>query len=361
MKMKNRNDLATAQMLFARKQYGQVISLLVPQIVLYRKEVAFHEILGLACLHTGDFGGAYSYLKRARDIDPQRTATLLGLAIVMLRRRKITDALGIWLEVLDIDPHNRQAKRALNIARTLDDDDWLRIIDEGKYNSLLLRNNSRVILRAVPVVLALTVGLGAIVIAVILSSQRLPYRANAELLEFDQSDYTQGDYSQFATIIFTERELEKKLDEIQRYFHNFRDNMVRYHGNQILMSNAPMTVKDRISLIITQLGIPDFTNFQDSFGYEQVLAAPQLYHGVYVRWKGRVANLVITEELISLDLLVGFDTGRIVQGTVPVILDFAVNLQGGESVEVIARVSGSDGVVGLSASSIRLILDDGNG
>ena len=359
MKTKNRNDLATAQLLFAKGRYAQVISLLVPQIVLYRKEALFHEILGLACLYTGDFGGAYSYLQRARDIEPQRVSILLGLAVAMLRRRKITEALRIWLEVLDIDPRNSQAKRALTIAKNSSTDDWLQFIEEEKYVSILSPRSKFLVRRIAVWSLPIVFTLGLISLFIFFFSQREPpYRANAELLEFDSSDYTQGDYSQFASIIFTERELEKKLNEIQRYFHQFRDNMVRYHGNQILMSNAPLAIKDRIFLIITQLSIPDFTNFQDSFDYEQIAGGPELYHGVYVRWSGRVANLLIGDEVIAFDLLVGFETGAVVRGTVPVRLDFAVNLRGGEAVEVIAQLNSEDGDIKLNATAIRLIMNN---
>ena len=360
MKARKKPVLATAQLLFAQQKYGQVISLLLPQIVLYRKEAGFHEILGFSCLYTGDFGGAYSYLQRARDIESQRIPTLLGLAIVMLRRRKLTEAVGIWLDVLDIEPQNRQAKKALNMARELSENDWLQLIEDGRYRRILPLRASFLFYRLPPrlTIAAVLAGITIVVALFFLVPQAqkpLPYRVNANLLEFDQSDYTQADYSQFASTIFTERELEKKIATIRQYFHQFRDNMVRFHGNQVLMSNAPLKVKDHISLIITQLKTPDFTNYQDPFDYEQVVSDPLRYNGVYIRWKGRVANLVVSDELMSLDLLVGFDTGRVVRGTIPVILDFAVSLQGGESVEVIARVNITDGAITLTASSIRLL------
>lgn len=357
MKKAKQNDLAQAQVLFARREYGQVISLLVPQIVLYRKDVAFYEILGFACLYTEDFGGAYSYLKRARDIDPKKVEVLLGLALVLLRRRKITEALKIWLDILEIDPQNAQARRALDMARRFNENDWREMIENKTFAAILPPRHYFPLRKIILYVLGAALSALVLLFVIALLQREPPYRANAELLEFEQDDYSPADYSQFASIIFTEQELEKKLDEIRRYFHQFRDNLVRYQGNQVLMSNAPFVVKDRISFIIAQLQVPSFTDFQDNFEYSQIAEAPALYNGIYVRWRGRVANLVIGEQLIAFDLLVGFDTGRVVRGTVPVILDFAVNLQGGEAVEIIARVSSEDGEIKLTASSIRLIVE----
>ncbi len=351
------NDLRAAQTLFARQKYGQIISQLTPQIVLYRKDPAFYTILGFSCLYTEDFGGAYSYLKRARDLAPENVSVFLGLAVVMLRRRKLTEALNIWLQVLELDPKNKRAKRALDMARTFSENDWLQLIEKKKYSSILPAQRSLVLSRIIPWTVAglLLVALLVVIISAI-SGIEPPYRVNSELLEFDRNDYTPGDYSQFAAIIFTDAELERKVAEIKYLFHHFQDNLIRYHGNTILMSNAPLGLKDRISFIMAQLQVPNFTNFQDNFEYTEVAENPQFYNGVYVRWRGRVANFSIADDFIIFDLLVGFDDGRIVQGTVPVILDFAVNLRGGEAVEVIARVSSEDGTIRLSATSIRLII-----
>jgi tetratricopeptide (TPR) repeat protein len=235
MKRKKRNDLTEAEMLFAARKYAQVISLLSPQIFLYRKDHRYHRLLGFACLYTGDFGGAHSYFQRAYDIDAQDIPTLLGLAVVMLRRRKSTEALRLWLEVLDIDPENRRARKALDMAKLLEEDEWLDIIEHRRYGAILPRHPrliSRLVLRW-GAVLAL---IAAAVVAGFVLYSRLSdpgeYRPGQELLEFNMEDYGQGDYSRFASIILTDRELEADLTDIERLFRQFRDNMVRYRGNR---------------------------------------------------------------------------------------------------------------------------------
>jgi hypothetical protein len=358
MKRSKRNDLHQAEMLFAAKKYAQVISLLSPQIFLYRKEAKYHRLLGFACLYTGDFGGAYSYFQRARDISGSDISTLLGLALVMLRRRKTTEALRLWLEVLDLDPDNRQAKKALNMAKILEEEDWLDIIEKRRYSPILPahpRLIKRLIVRWGVAILVIA----AISVAGILVSSRLlnpgDYRIGQELLDFELEDYSQGDYSRFATIILTDRELDAELQTVQRLFRQFRDNLVRYRGNRILLSNAPLDVKDRVALLLGQLSAPDFTDFNDNFSYSDVQQDPALYHGVYVMWRGRVANVITAEDRIQFDLLVGFESGRVVEGRVPVLIDFAAELQGGEAVELIGQLSTRDGSLLIRGSSLRLI------
>ncbi len=336
------SDLSQANLLYRKKKYGQVISLLSPQIFLYRKEPLYHELLAYSCLQTGDFGGAYSYFKRALDLESGRVSTLLGLAVVMLRRRQITDALRLWLDVLDIESSNRQAKKALELAKILEEDDWLNMIDENRLAGILPRQPLLYWPAVMPVALAVLFCAG-LTVALWLLFSRLqtpqPSRPGHQFLEFNLRDYSISDYSQFAQLIFTDQELEQEIQKVRRAFHQIKDNLVRYHGNRVLLSNAPLEVKDRISLLFGQLVEPTFTNFTDGFSYAEVSQDSLLYNGVYVQWRGRIANLEVTETSLDFELLVGFETGRILQGRVPVQLEFAADLRGGESVELIAQVS----------------------
>lgn len=358
MKKKKSGDLIEAESLFAAKKYSQVISLLSPQVFLYRNEGRYHRLLGYACFYTGDFGGAYSYLQRARDIISDDVDVLLGLALVMVRRRKMTDALQIWLEILDLQPENRQAQKALKMARLLEEDEWLEIIEEQRYAALLPRHprlSMRFFWRTLVVlVIVAAVAAGAYLVYQSITREA-PYRNGEELLNFSMQDYKQGDYSQFAEIILSDSQLQEEMDKLEHFFRQYRDNMVRLEGNRILLSNAPLDVKDRISLLLSQLKAPDFTNFSDNFTYSQIMKDPGLYHGVYVRWKGRVANVSSDADKMQFDLLVGFEDGKVVEGRVPTVIDFAARLQGGEAVEVIGQLSTRDGDAVLMGTSLRLI------
>ena len=66
--------LERAKRAFYRKKYNDVITLLEPNTIQYRDSFTFYLYLGMACLHTGDIGGATTYFQRARQIkmrDPE--------------------------------------------------------------------------------------------------------------------------------------------------------------------------------------------------------------------------------------------------------------------------------------------------
>ena len=103
---------------------------------------------------------------------------------------------------------------------------------------------------------------------------------------------------------------------------------------------------------------PDFTNFSDNYDLQTVRDEPQLHAGVFVRWSGRATNVVVGEDTIAFDLLVGFVSGKILEGIVPVALDFAFLLEGNRSVEVIGAIVPDPTVNGglrLRGRQIRLL------
>ena len=90
---------------------------------MFRESWYYYNILGMSCLYTGDYAGAYSYLRRAADIDDAQTDTMLGIGAVLLRRRQIDLAIRNYLDLLDQNPQERRARKALQWIRHLDDPD----------------------------------------------------------------------------------------------------------------------------------------------------------------------------------------------------------------------------------------------
>jgi hypothetical protein len=72
-----------------------------------------------------------------------------------------------------------------------------------------------------------------------------------------------------------------------------------------------------------------------------------------VAWRGKLANLAMTEQSLSFDLLVGYENERELSGIVPVILDFAVQLENGIPLEVLGIVAAEDGRVSLKGVSLH--------
>lgn len=359
MKRSARQGIRKARRAFRRRNFTRVINFLEPQVFLYRDSYDYYYLLGMSCLYTNDYSGAYSYLRRALDIDEQPGA-MLGLAAVQLRRRQIQAALQTYLDILDVDDRNRRARRALQWLRNLDHPeaaiDWF----EDRRVRRILPPIGWFVPRwiAVPAVLAIIAGTAVLAAPMVAQVLRAAgdRRPGTEFVIPEHSDtdlVTPPDEERF---VLTDREAERLLADIGRAFNDRRDNLVRRELNRIRLSNARPSIRERAELIREYLETPDFSSFQDNYSWDEVADDPALHAGVYVRWKGRVANLAIGEEAITFDFLAGYHTRRVLDGIVPAVLRFSVLLENDQAVELIGQVvpdPAVDAGFSLAVGSIR--------
>lgn len=347
--------------LFRRRKYAQVISFLEPQVFMYRENPDYFELLGLSCLYTGDYAGAHSYLRRAEQMDPDRTRVLNALAAVALRRRQTDEALRVWLSVLDKEPKNRIARRGLAFLRENDDpNEIIELFEEGKAKRLMPKEPWT--LPPAFWILLLIAALG--LLAYVAAPPVLNWvgqlggeeRQGAELVELPPEGErldTEGEFR----LILTQDELATTLRRAREYFNEYRDNMAQREINRILASNASQAIRERARLLENYLREPDFTSFRDNFTYNDIAAQPWLYQETYVRWKGTVSNLELGEERISFDFLVGYQDRRVLEGVVPAYLEFAALIEGGMAVELIGEVELGETEAGfrLRVTSLRML------
>ncbi|MFW5795581.1 MAG: tetratricopeptide repeat protein [Alkalispirochaeta sp.] len=362
MKRGKGRSLGKAARLFRRRQYTYVINLLEPQVFMFRESWYYYHLLGMSCMYTGDYAGAYSYLRRAADLDPDRVETLLGIGAVLLRRRQIDLAIRHYLDTLDQHPRERRARRALQWIRTLSEpDEVVEWFESDRIRKILPPRGWYL-----PTPISIAAVLAALVaIAVYLVPPAWEFveeryissaREGSDLLEFEEQPPATGPDASASEerFVFTPEELEDHLQEIQRLFNDSRDNLVRRELNRILLSNADPSVKRRAELLREYLTVPDFASMGDTFSVTEVLDDPELYRGTFVRWRGRLANLSVTSDAITFDLLVGYESGRVLDGIVPVHVPFAVVLDDGQGVELIGEIRRNDG----GESPISLVARD---
>jgi hypothetical protein len=357
--------LKKAERLFASGRYSDVIHLLEPQVFMYREHPRFYYLLGMSCLQMGDLGGAYSYLSRSAQLTPDDTDSLLGLAAVHLRRNETQDALRLWLDVLDVDPRNSQARRGLAALREAE--------TQAEVQELFRESRINRILPAKPFPLhkaALWAGAGGIIAVLAIGFLFVPWsdlfdrppaedRQGAEVLDIDTEGEQLIQYTGDFRYVLTEGEVERLFDRIRDQFHDGEDNLARRSINRLLHSNASADLKERALLLTDYLREPDFTDFGENFSYREVSEEPWLYEGCYIRWRGRAANVSIGDEAITFDLLVGYENEQVLEGVVPVRLDFAARIESAMSVEVIAEVIADSELTGLRGVAVRRIQPGG--
>lgn len=360
--MAGSKPLARAERLLRRRKYAQVISALEPQVFLYRDSFTFYRILATACLYAGDFGGAHSYFQRAQQIKAGDTRIELGLAAVHLRRKESAAALQLWLLVLEREPGNRKARRGLSLVRrTIDPAEYVTLAESGKLRKLF-PTPGFVLPGWLPVAAALAIVAAALwfwgiplLQQILDSGRRRDVPAIVQEPLPDQVSTVTSD----ARYTLSDAEIRAKTQRAGELFNRFQDNRARVEVNRILLSNASQLVKERMRLLASYFRAPDFTNFQDNFTYEEVATEPWLYDGVYVRWSGAATNIEIGDAAVRFVLLVGYEDGRVLEGTVSVTAPGIVDVQPG-NVELIGRVSYENEEISLTATSLRRIVTRGD-
>lgn len=336
-----KGDLQKASKLYKRAKYPQVIRLLEPQIFRYRQNFDYFYLLGMSCLHTGDLGGANTYLQRGLGIKPNETKANLGLALVHLRRQDIQEAIRSYLEVLEAEPGNKIANRGLAILRKDASPARIQELHEaGKLSRLMPDRRSRVpsiLLRVAAVTAAAAIVVFALWYTGVFDNTSTVREPAVEMMSLESIENI-VDFSGEYRYLLTEKEIEDTFADVKELFSDYRDNLARREINRLLGSNASPAVKERANIIAGYITTPDFTTIRNPFDYELVAADPFLYNETYVVWKGKLTNLSVTDESITFDLLVGYETNQVLLGVVPVLLEFSAFLEVGDPLEVLGRV-----------------------
>ncbi len=333
--------LNQASRLYQRRKYADVIRLLEPQVFRFRESFRFYYYLGLSCLHTGDFGGAFSYLSRAEDLKPDDPDTLNALAAIHLKRRETEESLRLWLKVLDTDPKNRLANRGLDLLKKKSDAETLyTLVETSSYLKYLPRPGALkrflpLIIPCIILIPALYFG-GRYLYNTMIESSATS-RPGSDIIDISEEDLV-TEYSGAYRYILTDKELSASFERMGKYFADRRDNLVMKEINYILGSNASTELKQKVRHLSSYLTEPTFTTIRDSFSYAEVSKDPYLYNRCYVVWKGRASNITRTDEEITFDFLVGYHENKVLEGVVPVELNFAAHIVQNTPVEILGRI-----------------------
>lgn len=351
----SRKSLTEARRLFRARKFPEVIRLLEPEVFRNRESHEYFSLLGFSCLHTGDLGGATSYITRAQQLKPGDANALLGLAAIHLKKAETENALKRWLEVLDAQPKNPIARRGMNLLRKgLSRDGVQELIDSGKirqlYPPLPSRSPAAWVLAAILLVV-LVAGSGLLVVRL----TRAPAAGRPEVasIEIPPDLPRLTDEAAAGGATLTERQVRQSFQKVKSELLAFHDNLAVLEANRLLLSNASLPVKERARVLKGFAVRPSFTTIRDSFPFTTVVKEPALYDGCAVSWKGKLANLSVGEQSITFDFLVGYEKERELEGIVPVSLDFAVQLENGIPLEVLGLLASADGRIALRGISLH--------
>lgn len=363
---KKPKDLKNAETYLGRAEYSKVIRLLESKIPLYVENREFYSLLAKAFYYTGDYSGAKLYFDRGQKIHWEVESALF-LAVLGIKRRDFNSALRIWLDILDENPENKMAKKGLETLKKYSTMDELEaFIHSNKIDKLVPRRVIKLTTGTkVSIILVMVLSLFTFtaiklnlidrVINYVTAPSMVNVNTNREgvdgfSLESEGKDYL--DFSEQSIYSFTGEQMENLFKDASNLFMNNRDNLVKTYLNLIKYSNANENLKKKAELLDHYLIMPSWVSYNDEFTYSDVSSDIYKYDHCMVKWKGMLSNLEIKNRKIYFTLLVGYDSGTILEGTVAVELNENIKIQENQPIEVLGKVIPRDGKFYLEAQTV---------
>jgi len=335
--------LSKAARLARSKKYEEALKLLKNEEERYNGLFKYYYLCGVISLYSGAFIEALASFKQARNIKMKDPDTMLGMAVLYLKRLNTVQALDYYLDVQEMDPKNKIAKRALAVIRKYSDSqalsDWLtserlvKLFPPVPFPGLSVKTivSSLFIFAAV-----LILFLGIIFKIRSMPPPRTTAQFNLSAQERSAPVVTGGLYR----YILTKDQAADYYDKAHSLFKAYRDEAAKIYLNRILESNASEELKYKARMIISNTEIPGFDNFKkaDNPSYSDVMKEPVLYRDVYVVWKGMATNHIIIDNTVRFDFLVGYDTRKTLEGIVPVVFNTPVPVNTERPLEVLGKI-----------------------
>ncbi|GHU84413.1 hypothetical protein FACS189473_1700 [Spirochaetia bacterium] len=344
--MKLDRHITGALRLLRRGKNGDAIHALEIEIFRYPDSFIYYYILGAACLRAEKFNDAFTYLKRAHEIDVEDPRALLGLAVLFLHLRDTAKAVDRYLEVQELAPKNRISKNALQVIRKHGGAENIAAwIETGKLPQLypplpkIPFSIPRLLISLAVILFIAAAGLLIRLEVITPFNKNISERQgfSGSVLEWEERKepvQIEGSYR----YVLTRNEVVDTYNTARKLFTEFRDESAKLALNRILESNASEAIKNKARLLKTFTEQPGFDTLKDRFSYTEVHAEPALYRDCYVVWRGMAANLDAGQNGTAFNLLVGYDTRRTLEGIVPVHFDSAIPVNTERPLEVLGRI-----------------------
>jgi tetratricopeptide (TPR) repeat protein len=341
--------LNKAVILARKRNYEGALKILTDEEERYYGSYKYHYLYGLICLHAANYVEAKTFFERARKIKPKGDASLmLGFAILNLKRMDTVQAIDYYLDVQEIDPKNRIAKKALGIIRKHSGgealSDWMSENLSKLFPPVPLPAvNAKKIVNSALIIAAVFAVSFVIFSRVNLNSGFFKSKNTRPTNEFNLTSQEKNAPVQVDGVysyILTRDQAIDLYGKALSLFKVYRDEAAKPNLNRILESNASAGLKNRARFLMNSMEIPGFDTFKraDNVSYTDVIREPVIYRDVNVIWRGMSTNYSVTDEYTRFDFLVGYDTRRTLEGIVPVVFNIPVSVNVERPLEVLGKI-----------------------
>ena len=339
----------------------KVINFLVPKVPLYLENSSYYAILGRAYLESGLSDEARTYLNRGLQTDPQNLDIRLILAVNHLKRKNLSAAVRMWLEILEEYPGNKYAAKGLETLKKITNEE-----DEEKFFG---RFHPGIFLPRLASPWPKFLLAGFFVIAIILLLYYRPViwdgikriaafpetRPGTEnILSMDRKYLTTETTETPAIYPMTPKEITQALKKAVMHYEKYEDNSARFEINKIRYAQPSKELLLRAEELMELFSEPDIDSLETDYSYSQVSETPELFENCWVLWQGMAANISISDNTIQFDFLVGFDKGAVLEGKVSVHVPFLAVMEP-LPLEILSKVELDDGGFRLVAKTLHFL------
>ena len=346
--------LNKAARLAKMRDYEGALKILKTEEDRYYGSFKYYYLYAVISLYSGSYIDALTYFRHARQIKLKDPLVMLGLAVLHLKRMDTVQAVDYYLDVKEIEPRNKIAKKALTVIRKFSaSDDSSKDLSDWLTPERLIKLfppipgpavTSKMIINALLILIALSgISYALLVQFHIMPSPfktRMP-RPSAEFVLSGQERGAPVEIGGSYSYILTRDEALELYDKALSLFTSYRDEAAKINLNKILESNASESLRNRSRLLITYMEVPGFDNFNrnDNVSFEAVRNEPVIYRDVHVIWRGMATNIEVLDESTSFDFLIGYDMRRTLEGIVKVTFDIPVALNPERPLDVLGKIS----------------------
>lgn len=359
--------LTVAWKFMRRRKFATAIKLLEGRGDTYEGNFEYYVMLGTACLYVGDIGSSVMYYQQARKIKLTDTRLLLGQAAIFLRRGDVDRALQYYLEVKSMEPANKIAIDAIEFIRKRGDYDTIcRWVDTGRIEQFypsLGTNPDKIAAIVIPAVCFV---LGIAVVFAIFPKRNNYKGERRDLTELSLSseeidNSQEKDLStQAYSYILNDKQITQSYTNAINYFQAHRDNAAQVEINRLLNSNASISIKKKAQVLMSYLEEPDFNTIKDSPDYKTVESDPVLYLDAWVVWSGRITNAVVNaDNSYTCQLLVGYESGDVVDGIVTVKFKSVPNIAADQPLKILGQIKTEDSKIYLQEKFVYQSVKNG--
>jgi len=352
--------LSKAARLARAKNYEGAIKILKDEEDRYYGSFKYYYLTGVICLYSGAFVDALANFKQARNLKMKDPYTMLGLAVLYLKRMNTVQAVDYYLDVQEMMPKNKIARKALAVIRKHSDSealsDWLtpeklaKLFPPIPFPGV----NFKTVVSSAVIIAALVF----LVFGISKKIRSAPSgRPSAQFTLSSQERNAPVETGGSYIYILTKDQAAGFYDKALSLFTSYRDEAAKINLNRIFESNASVEIKNKARQIISYMEVPGFDNFKraDNPSYSDVINEPALYRDVYVIWKGMATNLEVGDDAVRFDFLVGYDTRKTLEGIMPVVFQTPVSVNTERPLEVLGKIvlTGANMSVSLEGEAIH--------